>query len=55
MLPSDPACIAAEVVDDYGGAPTGQLEGVKAAEAAARAGDDRDLAFEVDHVVLLTH
>ena len=39
---------AAEVVDDDAGATAGQLEGVLAAEAAARAGDDRDLAVVAD-------
>ena len=40
---------AAEIVDDHGGAPPGQLEGVEPAESAARAGDDGDLAIEIDH------
>ena len=39
---------AAEVVDHDAGAAPGQLERVLAAEAAARAGDDRDLAVVAD-------
>ena len=35
----------AEVVDDDLRALAGQLEGVRAADAAARAGDDRDASF----------
>src|SRR5204863_4324560 len=36
----------AEVVDDDLGAVAGELQGVRAADAAARAGDDGDAAFE---------
>jgi hypothetical protein len=39
---------AAQVVDDHGRAAAGQLEGVRAAEAAAGAGDDGDPAVEAD-------
>ena len=43
------ALAAAEVVDHDLGAVLGQLHGVAAADAVARAGDDRDLAVEQPH------
>ena len=44
-----PALAPAEVVDHDLGAVPGQLHGVAAADAVARAGDDRDLAVEQPH------
>ena len=46
---------AAEVVDDDERAPLGEVEGVRPAEAAAGARDDRHLAVEpeISHVLLL--
>ena len=41
--------LAAEVVDDHRRARGGERERVRAADAAAGAGDDRDLAREVGH------
>src|SRR3954452_15052433 len=43
------ALAAAEVVDDDLGAQPGHLHGVTAADAVARAGDDRYLAVEQPH------
>ena len=43
---------SAEVVDHHRCAATRQLDRVEAAEAPPRAGDYRDLTFEVDHVPL---
>jgi hypothetical protein len=40
---------SADVVDDYRCSPLRQLDGVDAAESAARPGHDGDLACEVDH------
>ena len=43
----------AEVIDHHRCAATRQLDRVEAAEAPPRAGDHRNLAFEVDHVLHL--
>lgn len=44
---------ATEVIDNHGCAAAGKFGGIDAAESAARPGDDRHLAGEIDHAVLL--
>ena len=48
-----PAHGAPEVVHHHRSAAPGQVEGVQPAQPTAGAGDDRDLAFVVDHLALL--